>query len=75
MKRIFQSASKIVFILIAVTTCAGFLLGKLEAKDFIPLVAMAFTYYFTRSANDVATPYEKAEEPAKPAVFNDFIGE
>lgn len=42
-----KSASKMVFILLAITACAGFLLGKLEAKDFMLLASMAFAFYFS----------------------------
>jgi len=41
-----MSASKFVFIMVAATVCAGFLIGKMEAKDFIVLASMAFTFYF-----------------------------
>ena len=47
MSKIFESASKIVFILLAVSACAGFFLGKLESKDFMVLAGMAFTFYFS----------------------------
>lgn len=32
--------------LLAVTACAAFLLGRLEAKDFMLLAGMAFGFYF-----------------------------
>jgi len=41
MQNIVRSASKIVFIMLAVTACAGFLVRLLEAKDFMLLVGMA----------------------------------
>jgi len=47
MTNILSSASKIVFILLAVSACAGFFLGKLESKDFMVLAGMAFTFYFS----------------------------
>ena len=46
MSAIFESAAKIVFILVAVTACGAFLIGQLEAKDFMLLAAMAFAFYF-----------------------------
>lgn len=52
---ILKSASKIVFILLAVVACAGFLMAKLEAKDFMLLASMAFGYYFA-SKGDVSLP-------------------
>ena len=46
MKSITSSASKIVFILMAVATIAGMFIGKIDAKDFIILASMAFSFYF-----------------------------
>lgn len=46
MKAIFVSAAKIVFILVAVTACAAFLIGTLESKDFMALAMLAFAFYF-----------------------------
>lgn len=42
-----KSASKFVFILIALTACVCFFLGKLESKDFMVLASMAFGFYFS----------------------------
>ena len=56
---ILQSASKIVFILIAITACAGFGIGRLDAKDFMVLAVAAFSYYFS-----IQTP-GKTDEPPK----------
>ncbi|MBI2055271.1 MAG: hypothetical protein HYT42_00025 [Candidatus Sungbacteria bacterium] len=47
MKNILTSASKIAFLMMAVAACAGFFLGKLEAKDFMVLAGMAFSFYFS----------------------------
>jgi len=44
---ILQSASKIVFLLMAITASAGFFLGLLETKEFMILASMAFGYYFS----------------------------
>jgi hypothetical protein len=49
MEKIFNSASKIVFVLMALAVISGLFLGKIEAKDFIMLASMAFTFYFTKS--------------------------
>ncbi len=46
MKSITSSASKIVFILMAAATIAGMFVGKIDAKDFIILASMAFSFYF-----------------------------
>lgn len=53
LKQLFSSAAKIVFILLAVTACVGFFLGKLEAKDFMLLASMAFAFYFVTPNNNV----------------------
>ena len=47
MRSAFNSASKFVFIIIAITVCAGFAWGMLEAKDFMVLASMAFAFYFS----------------------------
>ena len=52
---IFSSASKIVFILLALTACVGFFMHLLESKDFMVLASMAFGYYFaSKPTNEVA---------------------
>lgn len=56
MNNILSSASKIVFILLAVSACAGFFLGKLEPKDFMVLAGMAFTFYFSNKG-DSSQPF------------------
>ena len=42
-----QSAAKIDFVMLAFTACTAFLLRMLEAKDFMFLTGMAFTFYFS----------------------------
>lgn len=44
---ILKSASKIVFILLALTACAGFLLNKLPVDQFMLLATGAFAFYFS----------------------------
>lgn len=46
MQSISNSASKIVFILMAVAAAVGMFIGKIDPKDFLTLVSMAFTFYF-----------------------------
>ena len=53
---VLQSASKIVFILLAVSACAGFFLKLLESKDFMVLAGMAFAFYFS-SKGDPSQPF------------------
>lgn len=45
---ILKSASKIVFLLMALALVGLTAWGKVEAKDFVMLASMAFTYYFTK---------------------------
>jgi putative solute:sodium symporter small subunit len=45
------SASKLVFLMLALTVCVSFIIGKLEAKDFMLLAGMAFTFYFSNKGD------------------------
>lgn len=45
--KILKSASKIVFLALALTACVGFSIGKLESADFMVLASMAFGFYFS----------------------------
>ncbi len=47
--KIFESASKVVFILIAITACAAFVMKLLPVDQFMLLAISAFSYYFTKS--------------------------
>ena len=47
--KILSSASKIVFILMAIAVVVLTYLGKVEAKDFIALASYAFIFYFTKA--------------------------
>ena len=46
MNEILTSASKIVFILLAITACVAFLVGALEENNFMLLTTAAFSFYF-----------------------------
>lgn len=46
MSKIYTSASKIVFILMAVAVIVGMFYNKVDAKDFMILASMAFSFYF-----------------------------
>lgn len=43
---ILSSASKIVFILMAIAVSVGMFTGKIDPKDFLQLASMAFAFYF-----------------------------
>lgn len=47
MTNVLKSASKLVFLILTVTACAGFFIGILESKDFMVLAGMAFGFYFS----------------------------
>jgi hypothetical protein len=49
---ILKSASKIVFLLLAITACAGFFCKLLDPKDFMVLASMAFGFYFAAKPTD-----------------------
>lgn len=44
---IMRSASKVVFIMIALTACVGFMVGRLSPGDFMILAGCAFAFYFS----------------------------
>jgi len=54
--KILNSASKLVFIALALTACVGFFIGILESKDFMVLAGMAFGFYFSFKG-DNSEPY------------------
>jgi len=59
MNRIFSSATKIVLLLVALTACAGFLMGKIESKDFIVIAMLVLgAYYGSKNTrpDEVNTP-------------------
>lgn len=53
---ILESASKIVFILMALGTVIMAGIGVVESKDFIMLTAMAFSFYFS-SKGEATKPF------------------
>lgn len=55
MSKIFQSASRIVFILMAIAVIILTFLRIVEAKDFMILAVSAFSYYFTKDRGETPT--------------------
>lgn len=55
MNKIFNSASKIVFVLIAIAVVGLTIIGKVDAKDFMVLASMVFAFYFTRDRGETPT--------------------
>lgn len=56
MDSIFKSASKIVFILMALAAVVGLFIGKLSAEQFMVLASGAFTFYYANKG-DQSQPY------------------
>jgi len=54
MKQILSSASKIVFILMAVAACVAFFLGRLNEGNFMILAGGAFAFYFSNKPTDAS---------------------
>lgn len=59
MNELLTSASKLVFMTVAATVCAGFLLGVLPVTDFATLASMTFVFYFTNKPTDGSGRIEK----------------
>ena len=51
MQNLLSSASKIVFILMAVAVVALTFADKVDPKDFMMLAAMAFSFYFANKGD------------------------
>lgn len=51
MSELLKSAAKLVFLLLAITSCVGFFIGKLDPKDFMVLAMAAFTFYFANKGD------------------------
>jgi hypothetical protein len=49
--QILQSASKFVFVLMAVALIVLTVIGRVEAKDFMAACLMAFTFYFSNKGD------------------------
>lgn len=46
MKQIFSSATKIVFLLTAITVCSAFFLGKISEQAFLQVATAVFSFYY-----------------------------
>jgi hypothetical protein len=53
-KSILNSASRLVFLFMALAVIGLTYIGTVDAKDFVGLASMAFVYYFTKKQNEVA---------------------
>lgn len=54
--QILQSASKTVFVLLTITACAGFIIGKLPVDQFMILAIAASSFYFSNKG-DSSQPF------------------
>ena len=52
MAKIFSSASKIVFVLMAIAVTVLTFIKIIDPKDFMMLAAMAFSFYFSAKPTD-----------------------
>ncbi len=50
--QILQSASKTVFVLLTVTACTGFIIGKLPVDQFMILAIAASSFYFSNKGDN-----------------------
>lgn len=55
MDKIYTSATKLVFLLTAVTTCVGFSFGMISEQAFLSLVTLVFAFYYSKGKE---TPVE-----------------
>lgn len=53
--KVLNSASRIVFILLALTASAGFMLRILPVDQFMLLATGAFAFYFSKKADSVTS--------------------
>lgn len=49
--KIYESASKLVFVLLTVTACVGFVIGKLPTDQFMILAIAASSFYFSNKGD------------------------
>ena len=52
--KLLTSASKIVFILVAISACVGFFMKLLPVDQFMILAGMAFSFYFANKPTDTS---------------------
>jgi NADH:ubiquinone oxidoreductase subunit 2 (subunit N) len=57
MTKILSSASKIVFIVMALAVVAGLFTKVIDPKDFMVLASMAFTFYFANKGEVSSSDY------------------
>lgn len=48
MEKIYTSATKVVFLLTAITVCVGFSFGMVSEQAFLSLATMVFAFYYSK---------------------------
>lgn len=56
--------SELVFLLVTLTACVAFGLGKLDSKDFMVLAMAAFSFYFSYKGEVKNTPAPTTDLPS-----------
>lgn len=71
MSTIFASASKLVFLMIAITVCIGFFMNKLTQDNFMYIATSVFSYYFGVAVGGMpgalTPPAYPMDQPTAPA--------
>ena len=52
MPKLLKSASKLVFLMLTLTACVGFMIGKLPVESFMVLASGAFAFYFSNKGDE-----------------------
>jgi len=52
----------IITIALTIVLCWGFIVGKIESKDFLVYVAMVFTFFFNKTDKEKVLENKKQEE-------------
>lgn len=52
MTKIFSSASKIVFVMVAIGVHAALFTGKITGEQYMVLAGMSFTFYFSHKGSE-----------------------
>lgn len=55
-KKLWESATKIVFLIITIWLIAGFFTWKITSEQFMPVVFMVFGFYFGKNQNINSLP-------------------
>lgn len=56
--KILNSASKLVFVVLAVASCVGLFMGNISENNFMLLATSAFAFYFSNKGDTSGnTPY------------------